>query len=176
MGIVDEMYSANSTHITITSSAASPGPAVATPPRSASPVIGAEKRKSDRTSNEENMARRSSNDVARRGSAIGSGIDADQLQKVLREFDDAGKGRDTTPGGSPARKRQRVYGDRYEQIQEYAVKNKALTLIDSSRIEKARIYKPASACSMMKARQRPLPSRRSVHRMASFTSSEVSQR
>jgi cell division cycle 20-like protein 1 (cofactor of APC complex) len=46
----------------------------------------------------------------------GSAVDADQLQKVLREFDDAGKARDTTPGGSPARKRQRVYGDRYEQI------------------------------------------------------------
>ena len=63
------------------------------------------------------MARRGS-DVARKSSLVGSGVDAEQLQKVLKEFDDAGKAKDTTPGGSPARKRQRVYGDRYEQIQD----------------------------------------------------------
>jgi cell division cycle 20-like protein 1 (cofactor of APC complex) len=117
MPIADEMFSANSTNLNITSPRASPGPAVATPPRSATPLQAAEKRKSDRTSNEEKMARRGSSDTARRSSAMGgSAVDADQLQKVLREFDDAGKARDTTPGGSPARKRQRVYGDRYEQI------------------------------------------------------------
>ena len=42
-------------------------------------------------SNEEGSARRSS--TAR------SGVDADQLQKVLKDFDDAGKAKDTTPGG-----------------------------------------------------------------------------
>lgn len=56
--------------------------------------------------------------MARKSSLVGSGVDAEQLQKVLKEFDDAGKAKDTTPGGSPARKRQRVYGDRYEQIQD----------------------------------------------------------
>lgn len=50
--------------------------------------------------------------VARRSSIASNGIDADQLQKVLRDFDNAGKARDITPAGSPARKRQRVYGDR----------------------------------------------------------------
>jgi cell division cycle 20-like protein 1 (cofactor of APC complex) len=116
MGIVDEMFSSKSTHVPITNPAASPTPPAGTPPRSASPLQGAEKRKSDRTSNEENMERRWS-DMAHRSSAAASGIDAEQLQKVLREFDEAGKPRDVTPGGSPARKRQRVYGDRYEQIQ-----------------------------------------------------------
>jgi cell division cycle 20-like protein 1 (cofactor of APC complex) len=80
-------------------------PPVATPPRSATPPPAIEKRKSDRTSNEEN--------IARNGSATGSAIDPNQLQKALKEFEDAaGRHRDTTPGGSPARKRQRVYGDR----------------------------------------------------------------
>jgi cell division cycle 20-like protein 1 (cofactor of APC complex) len=117
MRIVDKMFSPKSTHITITSPTASPAPPATTPPRSGTPLQTAEKRKSDRTSNEENLARRGS-DVVRRSSLAGNGVDAEQLQKVLREFDDAGKARDTTPGGSPARKRQRVYGDRYEQIQD----------------------------------------------------------
>jgi cell division cycle 20-like protein 1 (cofactor of APC complex) len=109
MGIADEVLSSTSSHTNIANHSGSMSiPPVATPPRSATPPAAAEKRKSDMRSKEESSARRSS--------TTRSGVDADQLQKVLKEFDDAGKAKDTTPGGSPARKRQRVYGDRYEHI------------------------------------------------------------
>jgi cell division cycle 20-like protein 1 (cofactor of APC complex) len=40
-------------------------------------------------------------------------IDPNALSKaLLKEFEDAGRARDITPGGSPSRKRQRVYCDR----------------------------------------------------------------
>lgn len=39
-------------------------------------------------------------------------IDADALAKALKDFEDAGRPRERTPGTSPSRKRQRVYGDR----------------------------------------------------------------
>jgi cell division cycle 20-like protein 1 (cofactor of APC complex) len=76
-------------------------PPVATPPRSVTPPPQAEKRKSDRKTTEEGV--RSSADV----------MDPNALNKALmKEFDDAGRHRDITPGGSPSRKRQRLYGDR----------------------------------------------------------------
>ena len=40
-------------------------------------------------------------------------VDADALSKALKDFEDAGRTRERTPGGSPSRKRQRVYGDRF---------------------------------------------------------------
>jgi cell division cycle 20-like protein 1 (cofactor of APC complex) len=39
-------------------------------------------------------------------------VDPDTLAKALKEYDDAGRRRERTPGTSPSRKRQRVYGDR----------------------------------------------------------------
>ena len=39
-------------------------------------------------------------------------IDASALSKALKEFEDSGNTRERTPGGSPSRKRQRIYGDR----------------------------------------------------------------
>lgn len=39
-------------------------------------------------------------------------MEADALQRRLREIENAGRPRDRTPGRSPSRKRQRVYGDR----------------------------------------------------------------
>jgi len=39
-------------------------------------------------------------------------IDPDALAKALRDYEDAGNRRERTPGTSPSRKRQRVYGDR----------------------------------------------------------------
>lgn len=39
-------------------------------------------------------------------------IDPGALSKVLKEFEEAGNMRERTPGGSPSRKRQRIYGDR----------------------------------------------------------------
>lgn len=39
-------------------------------------------------------------------------IDPSALSKALKEFEEAGSTRERTPGGSPSRKRQRIYGDR----------------------------------------------------------------
>lgn len=39
-------------------------------------------------------------------------IDADALTLALKEYEEAGRRRERTPGTSPSRKRQRVYGDR----------------------------------------------------------------
>jgi hypothetical protein len=55
-----------------------------------------------------------------------------------------------------------------------AVMSSLLTLPDSFQIEKAKIYKPASACSTMKVLLQPLRSKRSAHLMASSISREVS--
>ncbi|KAB8077532.1 WD40 repeat-like protein [Aspergillus leporis] len=40
-------------------------------------------------------------------------IDPDALAKALKEYEDAGRPHERTPGTSPSRKRQRVYGDRF---------------------------------------------------------------
>ncbi|KAI1959313.1 substrate-specific activator of APC-dependent proteolysis [Ophidiomyces ophidiicola] len=40
-------------------------------------------------------------------------INPDALAQALREFEDVGRQRERTPGSSPCRKRQRVYGDRF---------------------------------------------------------------
>lgn len=39
-------------------------------------------------------------------------VDATALTKALKDYDEAGRRRERTPGTSPCRKRQRVYGDR----------------------------------------------------------------
>jgi len=39
-------------------------------------------------------------------------IDPAALSKALKDMDDTGRVRERTPGASPSRKRQRVYGDR----------------------------------------------------------------
>lgn len=39
-------------------------------------------------------------------------VDADALAMALKKYEEAGHRRDRTPGSSPCRKRQRVYGDR----------------------------------------------------------------
>ena len=39
-------------------------------------------------------------------------VDPSALNKALKDVEDAGWTRDRTPGSSPSRKRQRVYGDR----------------------------------------------------------------
>ena len=49
------------------------------------------------------------------GRRISEVMEADVLSRRLKEFEASGsvRSRDGTPGGSPSRKRQRVYGDRY---------------------------------------------------------------
>ncbi|KAH0542574.1 hypothetical protein FGG08_003079 [Glutinoglossum americanum] len=49
----------------------------------------------------------------RKPPAGGEAIDPDALSRALREFEQAGRQRERTPGQSPSRKRQRVYGDRF---------------------------------------------------------------
>jgi len=39
-------------------------------------------------------------------------MEADALNRRLKELENAGRPREMTPGRSPSRKRQRVYGDR----------------------------------------------------------------
>jgi cell division cycle 20-like protein 1, cofactor of APC complex len=39
-------------------------------------------------------------------------VDATALSRALEQFEQAGRQRERTPGASPSRKRQRVYGDR----------------------------------------------------------------
>lgn len=109
MGLQEELFSSGiaRAHIAKASNSLNTPP-VATPPRSATPPPAGEKRKSDRKPVEEN---------ARYGRASGTpgaeAVDPNALSKaLLKEFEDAGRPRDVTPGGSPSRKRQRVYGDR----------------------------------------------------------------
>ncbi|KAL4960591.1 WD40-repeat-containing domain protein [Aspergillus stella-maris] len=45
-------------------------------------------------------------------------IDPNALTRALKEYDDAGRSRERTPGASPSRKRQRVYGDRFIPVRE----------------------------------------------------------
>jgi len=106
----DEGYSSLLSHAHIAKAAESLNtPPVATPPRSTTPPHFGEKRKSDKKAIEGNGARHD------RSSAVmgAEAIDPSALNKALRDFEDAGRHRDVTPGGSPSRKRQRVYGDRY---------------------------------------------------------------
>jgi cell division cycle 20-like protein 1 (cofactor of APC complex) len=85
-------------------------PTIGTPPRASTPPLVIEKRKSERKPTNE-----ASNRSERHGRP--EAIDPNVLSKaLLKEFEDAGKHRDITPGGSPSRKRQRVYGDRYVDL------------------------------------------------------------
>ncbi|KAH8595618.1 WD40-repeat-containing domain protein [Bisporella sp. PMI_857] len=94
-------------HLTKTANAISTPP-VDTPPRTTTPPpAGAEKRKSDKKSMGESSSYRNS------GLIGGEAVDPVALKNALKDFEDAGRQREVTPGGSPSRKRQRVYGDRF---------------------------------------------------------------
>lgn len=43
-------------------------------------------------------------------------VDPAALSKALKDMEDAGRVRERTPGASPSRKRQRVYGDRSVKV------------------------------------------------------------
>lgn len=107
MGASEEAYGSaiSHAHLVKTTNALNTPP-VDTPPRSITPPPAGEKRKSERKATEENMPR------SNRATPNIDAIDPNRLNKaLLKEFEDAGR-RDITPGGSPSRKRQRVYGDR----------------------------------------------------------------
>ncbi len=109
MGAQEELFTSGISRAHIAKAANSLNtPPVATPPRSATPPPAGEKRKSDRKAAEENARYGRAS-----GTPVASAVDANDLSKaLLKEFEDAGRPRDVTPGGSPSRKRQRVYGDR----------------------------------------------------------------
>ena len=108
MGASDNIYSSTISHAHIAKAPnALNTPPVATPPRSSTPPPQAEKRKSDRKATDDGV-RSDRATVA----AVADPIDPNVLSKALKDFEDAGRHRDVTPGGSPSRKRQRVYGDR----------------------------------------------------------------
>ena len=46
-------------------------------------------------------------------------VDPTALSKALKDMEDMGRARERTPGASPSRKRQRVYGDRSVTFQWY---------------------------------------------------------
>ncbi|KAG9238165.1 WD40-repeat-containing domain protein [Amylocarpus encephaloides] len=84
-------------------------PPVASPPRTSTPPPATQRRRSDKRAHEGNRGR-----GERNGTPAADVIDPNALSKaLLKEFEDAGRQRETTPGGSPSRKRQRVYGDRF---------------------------------------------------------------
>ena len=43
-------------------------------------------------------------------------VDPTALSKVLKDMEDSGRVRERTPGASPSRKRQRIYGDRSVKV------------------------------------------------------------
>lgn len=74
-------------------------------PRAQTPPPAHEKRRLERDTHSGRGSERSR-------SRVESAVDPNQLSKALqREFEEP-RSRDVTPGGSPVRKRQRVYGDR----------------------------------------------------------------
>ncbi|EHL02574.1 hypothetical protein M7I_1368 [Glarea lozoyensis 74030] len=122
MGANEEAYNSMITKASITNAAnALNTPPVATPPRISTPPLGGtERRKSDKRALEATSVR---------GEA--------ERATLLKEFEDGGRPRETTPGGSPSRKRQRVYGDR-TAIAEWNIGGLVQRLRrDSSQIEKS---------------------------------------
>lgn len=109
MGADEEAYSSSIAHAHLKKAANSLNtPPIGTPPRGRTPPP-ATKRASERSMAVEGGAQSGRGSSSLKNDAI----DPTQLSKaLLREFEDAGRQRDVTPGGSPSRKRQRVYGDR----------------------------------------------------------------
>lgn len=110
MGVQEELFGSefSHAHATEASNALNTPPVASSPLSTTPPLPAVEKRKSERKALQ-NGARH-----ARASGMPGAdAIDPNALGKALmKEFEDAGRPRDLTPGGSPSRKRQRVYGDR----------------------------------------------------------------
>ena len=105
-------------------------------------------------------------------------VDAEALARALKDYDEAGRRRERTPGASPQRKRQRinpsekVYGDRSVCCLRLLVKI-LLTIPDSFLIEKGRISRPPTACCMRMAAHQRLRDQSDEFRMASCTFKKV---
>jgi cell division cycle 20-like protein 1 (cofactor of APC complex) len=93
-------------HISKSNNALNTAP-VNTPPRAMTPPPATEKRRIERSTTVDSGAR------SERSKTMEAAVDPNALSKALmREFGDSGRSSDITPGGSPSRKRQRIYGDR----------------------------------------------------------------
>lgn len=88
-------------------------PPVLTPQRSATPPPATERKRLER---KDDIAGNDAGSRGGRGKPGAESIDPNALSKaLLKEFEEGGRPRQVTPGGSPSRKRQRVekvYGDR----------------------------------------------------------------
>lgn len=105
-------------------------------------------------------------------------IDPDALTKALKDFEEAGRRRERTPGTSPSRKRQRVYGDRYVVFLSrgagYEIGTDTCGWVDSFLIVKDKICKRHTVCCTKTVALRRLRNRRSAHHIQNFTSKRVS--
>jgi cell division cycle 20-like protein 1, cofactor of APC complex len=106
-------------------------------------------------------------------------VDAAQLSKALEQFREAGQERERTPGASPSRKRQRIYGDRWVSMFSRSGATRSIfkfnadRLSDSFQTAQDRICKSVLVCFMMRARPQRHRALRSGLQM-SCTFSEVS--
>ena len=108
MGATEEVASSTISHVNITKNATHLNtPPVNTPPGAITPPEATDKRRIGRSAHLDSGAR------SERSKTMDAAVDPDALRKALsKEFEETGRTRDITPGGSPSRKRQRIYGDR----------------------------------------------------------------
>ena len=76
-------------------------PPIISPPRSKTPPLAITKRNAV------------NGQMAGHERAASESLDPVVLSRALKEFEDGGRQRERTPGGSPSRKKQKVYGDRF---------------------------------------------------------------
>ncbi len=76
-------------------------PPIISPPRSKTPPPAASKRNHG-----------ANGQLAGHETAASESVDPVMLSRALKDFAEAGRQRERTPGGSPSRKKQKVYGDR----------------------------------------------------------------
>jgi hypothetical protein len=82
-------------------------PPANTPPRAITPPPATEKRRMEKSTTIDSGVR------SERSKTLEAAVDPNALSKALMsKFGDSGRSSDITPGGSPSRKRQRIYGDR----------------------------------------------------------------
>ena len=103
-------------------------------------------------------------------------VDPNALSLALKNFEDVNSHRERTPGPSPSRKRQRVYGDRWGPQLSGIGRNTFLmsVLPGLSRIATDRIYVRALAYSMTMVHPQHPPKTENEHPTASSISRRVS--
>lgn len=87
-------------------------------------------------------------------------VDAGALSRALKDYDEAGRRRERTPGTSPCRKRQRVYGDRYVMVSAGSQGSETNRTPDSFLTVMGKTCRQPSACCMRMAALQPPPKQR----------------